>query len=32
MFEASSVYFQSVNERAARVKTDRVSRRFRPRS
>ena len=30
MFEASSVYFQYVNERAAQVKIDRVSRRCRP--
>ena len=30
MFEASSVYFQHVNERAAHVKIDRVSRRCRP--
>ena len=30
MFEASSVYFQYVNERAAHVKIDRVSRRCRP--
>ena len=29
LFEASSVYFQNVNERAARVKIDRVSRRCR---
>ena len=30
MFEAPSVYFQNVNERAAHVKIDRVSRRCRP--
>ena len=30
MFEAPSVCFQYVNERAAQVKIDRVSRRFRP--
>ena len=30
MFEASSVYFQYVNERAAHVKIDCVSRRGRP--
>ena len=30
MFEASSVYFQYVNERAAHVKIDRDSRRYRP--
>ena len=30
MFEASSVYFQHVNERAAKVKIDHVSRRCRP--
>ena len=30
MFETSSVYSQYVNERAAHVKTDRVSRRCRP--
>ena len=30
MFEALSMYFQYVNERAAHVKIDRVSRRFRP--
>ena len=30
MFEASSVCFQCVNERAARVKIDRVSHRCRP--
>ena len=30
MFEASSVYFQHINERAADVKIDRVSRRCRP--
>ena len=30
MFEALSVYFQYVNERAAHVKIDRVSRRCRP--
>ena len=30
MFEASSVYFQSVNEQATRVKIDRVSRLCRP--
>ena len=30
MFEASSVYFQCVNERAAHVKRDRVSSRCRP--
>ena len=30
MFEASSVCFQYVNERAAHVKIDRVSRRCRP--
>ena len=30
MFEISSVYFQSRNERAAHVKIDRVSRRCRP--
>ena len=30
MFEASSVYFQYVNERAAHVKIDRVSRQCRP--
>ena len=28
MFEASSVYFQCVNEQAAHVKIDHVSRRF----
>ena len=28
MFQASSMYFQYVNERAAHVKIDRVSRRF----
>ena len=30
LFEASSVYFQYVNERAARVKIDGFSRRCRP--
>ena len=30
MFEASPVYFQYVNERAAHVKIDRVSRRCQP--
>ena len=30
MFEASSVYFQFVNEQAAHLKIDRVSRRCRP--
>ena len=30
MFEASSVYFQCINERAPHVKTDRVSRWCRP--
>ena len=30
MFEASSVYFQHVNKRAAHVKIDGVSRRGRP--
>ena len=30
LFEASSLYFQNVNERAAHVKIDRVSRRCRP--
>ena len=30
MFEASSVYFQYVDEQAAHVKIDRVSRRCRP--
>ena len=30
MFEAPSVYFQFVNERATHVKIDRVSRRCRP--
>ena len=30
MIEASSVYFQYVNEEAAHVKIDRVSRRCRP--
>ena len=30
IFEALSVYFQYVNERAAHVKKDRVSRRCRP--
>ena len=30
MFEASSVYFQYVNERAAHIKIDRVCRRCRP--
>ena len=30
MFKAPSVYFQSVNERAAHVKIDCVSRRYRP--
>ena len=30
MFEALSVYFRYVNEQAAHVKIDRVSRRFRP--
>ena len=30
MFEASSVYFRYVNERAVHVKIDRVSRRCRP--
>ena len=30
MFKASSMYFQDVNERAAHVRIDRVSRRFRP--
>ena len=30
MFEASSVYFQYVNERAIHVKIDHVSRRCRP--
>ena len=30
MFEASSVHFQYVNERAAHVKIDLVSRRCRP--
>ena len=29
-FEASSVYFQDVNERAAHTKIDRVSRQCRP--
>ena len=30
MFEASSTYFQCVNERDSHVKLDRVSRRCRP--
>ena len=30
VFEASSVYFQHVNERTAHVKVDRVSRQCRP--
>ena len=30
LFEASSVYFQNVNERAAHVKIDRDSRRCQP--
>ena len=30
MFEASSVYFQNVNERSAHLRIDRVSRRCRP--
>ena len=30
LFEASSVYFQYIHERAAHVKIDRVSRRCRP--
>ena len=30
MFEASSVYFENVNERDAHVKIDRVSHRCRP--
>ena len=30
MFEAPSVYFQFINERAAHVKIERISRRCRP--